>query len=59
MESCQPFSPRVVVDEVLLEESPLPLGLLPRHHDRLPRRHLRVDVVTEGARRTLAEEIDR
>ena len=59
MESCQPFSPCVVVDEVLLEESPLPLRLLPRHDDRLTRRHLGVDVVTEGARRTLAEEIDR
>ena len=59
MESCQPFSPCVVVDEVLLEESPLPLRLFLGHDDRFPRRHLGVDVVTEGARRTLAEEIDR
>ena len=40
-----PGSPGSVVDEVLLDETPLPLGLLPRDVDALPRRHLGVDVV--------------
>ena len=43
-----PGSPGVVEDEVLLDEPPLPLGLLPRDADRLPRRHVGVDVVPDG-----------